>query len=63
MNDDAPPPTIKFRRLTADDQDLVWKLLSFAAHEDSMETTKAQACCVPYAQEFDTQEGDFGTDG
>ena len=48
------------RPLTAADQDLIWQLLSYAAHEPSVEATKSQTCCIPYAQDFGTRRGDFG---
>lgn len=60
MNNAPPPPSLQFRPLTVDDQDIVWKLLSFAAHEDSVEVTKSQTCCVPYAQDFGNEKGDLG---
>jgi ribosomal protein S18 acetylase RimI-like enzyme len=54
-------PHLFFRRLTVADQDvLIWQLLSYAAHEPSVEATKSQECCIPYAQDFGTRRGDFG---
>lgn len=60
-NDDgAAASKLFFRQLTAADQDIIWQLLSYAAHEPSVETTKSQECCIPYAQDFGTRPGDFG---
>jgi len=51
---------LKYRLLTANDQNVVWQLLSFAAHEDSVLAVKSQDCCVPYAQDFGSWKGDLG---
>lgn len=61
-NDDSDnaPPAIEFQPLTFHHQDIIWQLLSFAAHEDSVEAVKSQACCVPYADGFGTKRGDLG---
>jgi GNAT superfamily N-acetyltransferase len=60
MNNNGAPHLF-FRRLTtAADQDVIWQLLSYAAHEPSVEATKSQECCIPYAQDFGTRRGDFG---
>ena len=51
---------IQFRPITSDDQTVVWELLRFAAHEDSVESVQSQECCIPYAHNFGRQQGDLG---
>lgn len=56
---DIMTDNLHFRPLTASHQDVIWQLLAFAAHENSVQDVKSQECCVPYAQDFGTT-GDLG---
>jgi ribosomal protein S18 acetylase RimI-like enzyme len=55
---------IRIRRLKPtndnNDQDIVWRMLAYAAHEDTIEHVQSLPILQPYAENFGEQPGDIG---